>query len=190
MCRKTIFPTCTVHSAQPPPSTRVYTNYKIIFCHSPFPAVRWVTFSLIWLHAPRRLSISVSSCLTSTCKRWSITEEKFWKTPLKKHFFHPPHLIVCWTVGWSVNVSLSRVKTTHTHTLTILLSLSPSPTLGGAGSQEVHTGSYSQTCAILKDVQNREYSQFSLYNAYHHFHTSKLGCLSAFSWTFTERKFC
>ena len=115
MCRKTIFPTCTVHSAQPPPSTRVYTNYKIIFCHSPFPAVRWVTFSLIWLHAPRRLSISVSSCLTSTCKRWSITEEKFWKTHLKKHFFHPPHLIVCWTVGWSVNVSLSRVKTTHTH---------------------------------------------------------------------------
>ena len=53
----------------------------------------------------------------------------------------------------------------HTHTLTILLSLSPSPKLGGAGSQEVHTGSYNQTCAILKDVQNGEYKMMPILNS-------------------------
>ena len=170
MCRKTIFPPCTMHSAQPPPSTRVYTNYKIIFCHSPFPAVRWVTFSLIWLHAPRRLSISVSSCLTSTCKRWSITEEKFWKTHLKKHFFHPPHLIVCWTVGWSVNVSLSRVKTTHTHTDHPAIFISITQTGRSRKSGSTHRKLQPDMCHIKRcserRVQDDAYSQFYLYNAH------------------------
>ena len=164
MCWKSIFPMpcmyvqCTLHIAQCTTTTFHFglCQLQIIFCHSPFPAVRWVTFSLIWLHAPRRLSISVSSCLTSTCKRWIISEEKF-ENLLTKNIFST--LPIWLFVEQLADQSMSRCPELkqHAHTLTILLSLSPSPTLGGAGSQEVHTGSYNRTCAILEDVQNGEY---------------------------------
>ena len=133
MCWKSIFPMLyTVHIAQCTTTTTFHyglCRLQIIFSHSPFPAVRWVTFSLIWLHAPRRLSISVSSCLTSTCKRRIVTEETL-EDLLTKNIFST--LPIWLFVEQLADQSMSRCPELkqHTHTLTILLSLSPSPTLG------------------------------------------------------------